>query len=165
MSANNFTLKGMKKMTTTNITTGNTVTLHYKGTLDDGTEFDSSYERGEPMTVTVGTGALIEGFDNALAGLTEGETKTFTLTPSEAYGERDEDANTTLNKDVFPDDFEFTEGMTVPLAGPGGQPFIATITEIKDTEVVADLNHPMAGKNLTFTVEILNVTTSETTDS
>ena len=151
-------------MTTTNIGSGTTVTLHYKGTLDDGTEFDSSYERGEPMTVTVGAGALIEGFDKALAGLGEGDTKTFTLSPAEAYGERDEDANTTLNKEVFPPDFEFTEGMTVPLSGPGGQPFIATITEVKDTEVVADLNHPMAGKNLTFSVEILNVTNNETTD-
>ena len=148
---------------TTTVGTGNTVTLHYKGTLDDGTEFDSSYERGEPIQVITGAGQLIKGFDEALVGMGEGETKTFTLTPSEAYGERDEDATTTLAKGAFPDEFEFSEGMTVPLAGPNGQPFIATITEVKEDEVVADLNHPMAGKNLTFEVEVLTIGTNETT--
>jgi len=147
----------------TTVETGNTVTLHYKGTLDDGTEFDNSYERGEPIQVITGAGQLIQGFDEALTGMTAGETKTFTLSPEEAYGERDEDATTTLTRDAFPDEFEFTEGMTVPLSGPGGQPFIATITEVKDAEVVADLNHPMAGKNLTFEVEVLTVDTNETT--
>ena len=147
-------------MTTNTTVKGSTVTLHYRGTLDDGTEFDSSYNRGEPMTVTVGAGQLIEGFDSALSGMGEGDTKTFTLPPEEAYGDRDEDATTNLSRGVFPDDFEFTAGMTVPLTGPGGQPFLATITEVTDEEVVAALNHPMAGKNLTFEVEVLTVDTT-----
>ena len=145
---------------TTTISTGDTVTLHYKGTLDDGTVFDSSHDRGEPMTVTAGNGQLISGFDSALTGMAEGETKTFTLTPDDAYGPRDENATTTLNKSIFPDDFVFEQDMKVPLQGPQGGPILATLTEITYDTVVADLNHPMAGKNLTFEVEILTINTS-----
>ena len=100
---------------TTTISTGDTVTLHYKGTLDDGTVFDSSHDRGEPMTVTAGNGQLISGFDSALTGMAEGETKTFTLTPDDAYGPRDENATTTLNKSIFPDDFVFEQDTTLTL--------------------------------------------------
>jgi peptidylprolyl isomerase len=150
---------------TTNITDGSNVTLHYKGTLGDGTEFDSSYSRNEPITVTVGSGQLIAGFETNLQGLTEGDTKTFTLEPSEAYGDHDPNATTTLERSVFPDDFTFTEGMTVPLTGPNGQNFLATISEITDTNVTADLNHPMAGKDLTFEVEVLTVENNEETVS
>ncbi len=131
---------------TTTISTGDTVTLHYKGTLDDGTVFDSSHDRGEPMTVSAGNGQLISGFDTALTGMTEGETKTFTLTPDEAYGPRDEDATTTLNKSIFPDDFVFEENMKVPLQGPQGGPILATLTEITDDSVVADLTTQWQGR-------------------
>lgn len=153
---------------TITINPGDTVTLHYKGTLEDGTVFDSSHDRGEPMTVTAGNGQLITGFDTALTGMSEGETKTFTLTPDEAYGPRDENATTTLDKSIFPEDFTFTENMKVPLQGPQGGPILATLTEIADDTVVADLNHPMAGKSLTFEVEVLTIGTStnnETTTS
>ena len=144
------------------VETGNTVTLHYKGTLNDGSQFDSSYDRGEPMTITLGSGQLIEGFEKALNGMSEGETKTLTLASEEAYGDRDPSANVTLEKEIFPEDFEFTEGMNVSLTGPGGQPFVATITEIADENVTADFNHPMAGKDLTFEIEVLNI--EETTN-
>jgi peptidylprolyl isomerase len=152
-------------MTTITTTGGTTLTLHYHGTLDDGSVFDSSRDRNEPMTVTLGAGQLIEGFETELTGMTEGDTKTFTLAPDQAYGPRDPEATTNLERSMFPGDFEFTTGMTVPLTGPGGRPFIATITEINDTTVTADLNHPMAGKNLTFEVEVLTVTNDETTGS
>jgi peptidylprolyl isomerase len=150
-------------MTTTTINPGDSVTLHYKGTLEDGTVFDSSHDRGEPITVTAGTGQLISGFDTALTGMGAGETKTFTVSPEEAYGPRDENATTTLNKSIFPDDFTFTENMTVPLQGPQGGPILATLTEITGDSIVADLNHPMAGKDLTFEVEVITIA-STTTD-
>jgi peptidylprolyl isomerase len=153
MSANNFTLKGMKTMTKT---TNRTVTLHYQGTLEDGTVFDSSRDRGEPMTVTTGAGQLISGFENAISTMETGETKTFTLEPEDAYGPRFEDRTTTLNKDVFPEDFTFEENMQIPLQGPQG-PLLSTLLEGTDTEITVDLNHPMAGKTLTFEVEVLNV--------
>jgi len=153
-------------MTNTTATAGTSVTLHYHGTLRDGTVFDSSRDRNEPMTVTLGQQQLIEGFETNLAGMTEGETKTFTLTPAQAYGDHDPEHTTTLEKTVFPENFDFSEGMTVPLTGPGGQPFLATITEVNDDSVTADLNHPMAGQDLTFEVEVLTVTNNnETTDS
>jgi len=139
------------------VTNGSTVTLHYKGTLNDGTQFDSSHERNEPMTVTTGQGNLIAGFENALTGMAAGETKTFTIEAAEAYGERNDEAKTTMPRNVFPDDFPFEQGMTVPLMGPGGQQVFGTLTEITDTEVTADLNHPLAGKDLTFEVEVLTV--------
>ena len=142
---------------TITVESGNTVTFHYEGTLEDGTVFDNSRERGEPMTAVVGAGQLISGFDTALQGMETGETKTFTLAPEDAYGPRDPDATTTLDKSIFPEDFEFTENMKVPLDGPGGRPYLATITEIKEDTVTADLNHPMAGKNLTFEIEVLTV--------
>ena len=153
MSANNFTLKGMKTMTKT---TNRTVTLHYQGTLEDGTVFDSSRNRGEPMTVTTGAGQLISGFENAISTMETGETKTFTLEPEDAYGPRFEDRTTTLNKDAFPEDFTFEENMQIPLEGPHG-PLLSTLLEVTDTEITVDLNHPMAGKTLTFEVEVLNV--------
>jgi peptidylprolyl isomerase len=144
-------------MTNKAVESGNTVTLHYKGTFTDGTEFDNSYERGEPMTATVGSGQLIPGFDDALGGMAEGETKTFTLSAGNAYGERDPDATTTLERSLFPEDFEFTEGLPIPLSDQDGKTYMATISEIKDTTVVADFNHPMAGKDLTFEVELLSI--------
>jgi peptidylprolyl isomerase len=168
MSANNFTLKGKKKMTntTTTVAEGSAVTLHYTGTFDDGTVFDNSKERGEPASVTVGSGQLIAGFNDALLGMTEGETKTFRLTPDQAYGEPDPDRTTELERTVFPDDFEFEAGMAIPLSGPNGQPFMSTLVEMTDTTITVDLNHPMAGKTLNFEVELLGIAeTHETSDS
>tara|TARA_R110000851_G_scaffold45143_1_gene110728 strand:+ start:2412 stop:2849 length:438 start_codon:yes stop_codon:yes gene_type:complete len=139
------------------IEAGNTVTLHYTGTLEDGTTFDTSRVRDEPITVTVGAGQLIQGFNDALLEMNEGETKTFTLTSEEAYGERNPEQTAELARSVFPEDFEFTAGMTVPLTGPGGGHVLATLTDIGEEVIVADLNHPMAGKDLTFEVEVLTV--------
>lgn len=143
-------------MTKTTVEAGSRVTIHYKGTLEDGTEFDSSYNREEPMIVEVGSGQLIEGFENALGGMEVGESKTVMLSAEDAYGPRDEDANVTLGKDVFPGDFEFTDGMSVPLSGPEGT-FMATLSDITDKTVSADFNHPMAGKDLTFEIEVLSI--------
>jgi peptidylprolyl isomerase len=140
----------------TTVQNGSTVTFNYKGTLDDGTEFDSSYNRNEPMTVTTGQGNLIAGFENALTGMTAGENKTFTIEASDAYGDHNPDAFTELDRTVFPDDFEFEVGMTVPLMGPNGQ-VMAKLTEVADTTVTADLNHPLAGQNLTFEIEVITV--------
>ena len=140
----------------TTVQNGSTVTFHYKGTLEDGTQFDSSYESDQPMTATTGESGLIAGFETALTGMSEGETKTFTLEPAEAYGDHNPEAFTELEKSVFPEDFPFEAGMTVPLMGPNGQ-VMATLTEIADTTVKADLNHPLAGKVLTFEIDVLEV--------
>lgn len=147
-------------MSDTTVTKGNVVTLHYRGTLDDGSEFDSSYKRDEPMTVTVGSGQLISGFDKALEGMTQGETKRFTLSPDQAYGEHNPEATTTLERSIFPEDFPLEKDMVVPLDGPGGRSYLATLTELNEDTVTADLNHPMAGKDLTFEIEVLEIETT-----
>ena len=152
-------------MTNKTIENGNIVTLHYRGTLSDGTEFDNSRERNEAITVTVGAGQLIEGFDKALDGMTGGEMKTFTVPAEEAYGIHEEQATTTLDRDVFPADFEFTDQMMVPLQGPDGQVHQAILSDVTDKTVFADFNHPMAGKDLTFEVEVLDVRSDETTST
>ena len=141
----------------TTVQNGSTVTFNYRGTLSDGSEFDSSYERNEPMTVTTGQGNLIAGFENALTGMAAGETKTFTIEAADAYGNRDEEAFSSLDKNMFPDDFGFNVGMAIPLKGPEGQQVIARLTEVADTTVTVDLNHPLAGQDLTFEVSVLTV--------
>jgi peptidylprolyl isomerase len=140
---------------------GKTVTLHYKGTLEDGTVFDTSYEREEPMVVTLGEGTLIAQFENNLQGMNEGETKTFTIDATEAYGDRDPAAYATLNKEMFPEDFEYAEGALVPLTGPGGQQAVGRVSTSDETTVTVDVNHPLAGADLTFEVEVLSVATDE----
>ena len=137
--------------------TARTLSIHYVGTLEDGTVFDSSRERGEPMTVTTGAGQLIAGFDNALTTMEEGETKTFTLEPEDAYGYHDPTRTADLDRTMFPEDFEFETGMQIPLSGPDGTPVLSTLLETNDATVTVDVNHPMAGKTLTFEVEVLNV--------
>ena len=138
-----------------------TLTIHYVGTLDDGTVFDSSRDRGETMTVTTGAGQLIPGFDNALTTMEKGETKTFTLEPEDAYGHHDPTRTAELDRKMFPEDFEFTDGMQIPLTGPGGAPVLSTLLETNEDNIKVDVNHPMAGKTLTFEVEVVDVETSD----
>jgi len=128
---------------------GNTVSVHYRGTLNDGTEFDSSHSRNETLTFEVGSGQMIPGFDTAVVGMTTGETKNITLTPVEAYGDTNPEAIVDVSKDNFPDDFEYIEGAMIQGFGPNG-PVVGTINEVKETTVSVDFNHPMAGKDLNF---------------
>ena len=147
---------------TKTVEAGSSVTLHYTGTLDDGTEFDSSRTREEPMTVPIGNGQLIASFENALVGMTEGETKTFTIPSNEAYGPHNPEQITTLERNIFPEDFEFTPGMTVPLTNQQGENFMVVLTEVQETEVTADFNHPLAGEDLNFEIKLVEIENSTT---
>jgi|TARA_R110002124_G_scaffold251929_2_gene417190 peptidylprolyl isomerase len=135
---------------------GNTVSVHYRGTLNDGTEFDSSHSRDEALTFQVGTGQMIPGFDTALVGMNVGETKNVTLTPDQAYGDVNADAFADIPKTSFPDDFVYTEGAMIQGMGPNG-PVVGTITEVNETDVNVNFNHPMAGKDLNFEIELLEI--------
>jgi FKBP-type peptidyl-prolyl cis-trans isomerase 2 len=135
---------------------GFNVKVHYKGTLSDGTEFDNSKLRGETLDFEVGTPGLIKGFNEAVVGMTKGETKTFSLAAAEAYGQVISEAFQNVPKTQFDDDFIFEVGGAVMGQGPQG-PFRATIHEIEDESVVLDFNHPLAGKDLTFQVEVVEV--------
>ena len=139
------------------VKSGNTVSVHYVGTLNDGTEFDSSRARGEAMSFTVGSGQLIAGFDQAVHGMTIGETKNITLAPDEAYGPLQEGLTQTVPQNAFPEGFSFTVGNQVMGQGEGGAPVVATIKEVQGNEIILDMNHPMAGKTLNFDIELVSI--------
>ena len=139
------------------VTNGNNVKLHYKGTFPSGEVFDDSRTRGTTMDILVGSGRLIAGFESALIGMTEGEVKTINLTADEAYGQPVPDAIVTTPKSAFPEDFPFEEGMPVTGQGPGGQPLHARIVSFTDTEVTLDHNHPLAGKDINFEIELVEI--------
>jgi len=139
------------------VTNGQNVSVHYVGTLEDGTEFDSSRQRGETLDFEVGSGQMIEGFDNAVVGMTIGETKIFTLTPDKAYGECDPEAVKEVSMANFDPSFKPIVGHTVMGQNEMGQRLMAKIEAVTDDSVTLDFNHPLAGKNLSFEVELVNV--------
>ena len=143
------------------IKNGHDVKVHYKGTLNDGTEFDNSKKRGNPLSVKVGSGQLIPGFDKALHGMGLGEVKTFTIPSAEAYGDVKEEAIQEYPKNVFPSDFKFEVGATVQGVSPTGQVMLARVISLADESVVLDHNHPLAGEDLTFEIEIIEYNEDE----
>ena len=136
---------------------GNTVTVHYKGTFDDGTEFDSSHSRGEPISFEVGSGNLISGFDTAVRDMTIGESKKISVSPEEGYGERNEEAIQKFPMSSFPEGFDPAEGAAVYGKNAMGQEVMAMIESFDNDSVTLDFNHPMAGKNLNFEIELIEV--------
>lgn len=137
------------------IKNGDTLRVHYTGTLSDGTVFDSSRER-EPLEFTMGKGMLIPGFEAAVMGHEAGETVTVTIPPSQAYGESDSELVFTVDRAQVPDHIPLTVGVPLQLSNEQGQMDV-TITEVTDEEITLDANHPLAGKELTFEIEIVSV--------
>tara|TARA_Y100000592_G_scaffold16371_1_gene24271 strand:- start:6325 stop:6765 length:441 start_codon:yes stop_codon:yes gene_type:complete len=138
------------------VTNGNIVSVHYKGTLNDGSQFDSSYDRGEPIQFTVGSGQMIPGFEKNVVGMTVGEAKEFTLTPEDAYGERTQEAIHEVSKEMFPDGFTFEVGAMIQ-GEQDGRPLLARIISEQESTVELDFNHPMAGQDLTFNIEVVDI--------
>jgi FKBP-type peptidyl-prolyl cis-trans isomerase 2 len=147
---------------------GQTVSIHYVGTFNDGEKFDSSHDREAPLSVIVGKGQLIKGFDQALVGMEVGQTKTVNLKPVDAYGEYNPEAKAELPKDMFPEQVQenLEVGMVLPLVLKHNpqQPFPAKTEEIKESTFVFDLNHPLAGKDLNFEIELLSIEEETTTE-
>ena len=141
---------------------GMSVKLNYKGTLSDGTVFDSSEGR-DPLQFVVGAGQIIPGLEEGIKGLHAGDKKTITIAAANAYGAYDDSAVMEFPKDQLPQDMELTEGMQLAAQGPQG-PIPVTIKEIKEDSVMIDFNHPLAGKDLIFDVEIVEVVKAEKTD-
>ena len=142
---------------------GKTVSFHYVGTLDNGEQFDSSYARNEPMTGLIGSSQLIPGFETALVGMKTGEKKSVIIEAKDAYGDRNPNAIKNVPLTSFPEDFEAVTGKIVQGKGDNGQIFTATVTEVEDSSVTLDFNHPLSGKNLNFDIEILSVTEEQQT--
>lgn len=141
---------------------GANVSVHYRGTLSDGTEFDNSKIRGQTLSFQVGSGKMLPGFDRAVVGMTAGQTKNINLPPTEAYGPRIPDAIQAVPKTAFGEDFEFLVGEVVQGNGPQG-PFLAKIQEERDDDVLLDFNHPLAGKELNFEIELVSIDKGATT--
>ncbi|RAH13670.1 MAG: peptidylprolyl isomerase [Methanobacteriota archaeon] len=131
------------------------VTVHYKGTLtENGDEFDSSHGR-EPLTFTVGKGQMIPGFEEELMGAVKGDKRTFNLEPERAYGQPDPTAIQKVPRSQFPPEIEV--GMVLAAEMENGVQLPFKVSEIGDDEVTVDFNHMLAGKNLTFEVEVIEL--------
>jgi len=143
------------------ITQGDTVKIHYVGTLGNGEQFDNSYERGEPLQFRAGVGLMIPGFDNGVIGMSLGEKKTLNITASEAYGERSEHAIQTIPRENFPEDFDAKVGAIVEGRDQSGMPMRAMISNFDENNVILDFNHPLAGQDLVFEVEVMEVIKGE----
>ena len=134
---------------------GKQVKVHYVGTLDDGTKFDSSRDRGEPLAFTCMAGQMISGFDAAVRDMAVGETRTIRLEPEDAYGPRRMDMVQTIPIAQLPGSERLSIGQRVMLRSMTGQPIQATVTDKNDMAITLDMNHEMAGKALTFEIELL----------
>jgi peptidylprolyl isomerase len=135
---------------------GDKVKVHYTGKLLNGEQFDSSTGR-EPLEFTVGAGQMIKGFDDAIPGMAVGDKKTINIAPEHAYGEKNEDAIIEFAKENIPADMKLEVGMQLQLRNQEGHPIPVTITEIKDDVIVLDANHMLAGKELIFDIELVEI--------
>jgi len=145
------------------VETGQFVSVHYKGTLQNGEVFDTSEGR-HPLEVQIGAGQIISGFENALMGMSLNEKKVFTLDPENAYGQKDESLTHSFPRADVPAEINPEVGQTVALATQEGQQVPALITEVDDEKVVVDLNHPLAGQTLTFDIEVVGISATATQD-
>lgn len=136
---------------------GDKIKVEYTGTLDDSTVFDSSKKHGQPLEFEVGSGMVIKGFDEAVVGMKKGEEKEIKLSAAEAYGERKDELVKKLPKDKFPEKMDLKPGMILVMGTPDGRKIPTTIKEVGDKEVTIDLNHPLAGKNLTFKMKVVGI--------
>ena len=140
-----------------NIKNGQTVNIHYVGTLNDGTEFDSSRSRGNPLSFKMGGGQILPAFEKQVQQMSVGERTTFSLKPQDAYGEINDEAVQDVPKTAFGPEVELVAGHMVKGQAPNGQPVQAVIREVKEQEVTLDFNHPLAGKEINFDIELISV--------
>ncbi|HIJ22187.1 MAG: peptidylprolyl isomerase [Gammaproteobacteria bacterium] len=137
-------------------TDGSTVKIHYTGTLDDGEQFDSSEGR-DPLEFTIGSGQVIPGFDSACRGMGVGDKKTVTLAPEEAYGEHNPEMVAQVERSMMPEDMEPELGLQMHAQGPNGEMINFVIVDFDDENVTVDGNAPLAGKALTFAIEMVEI--------
>ena len=141
------------------VETGSKVFLDYEGRFEDGEVFDSS-AKDSPLEFIAGSGQVILGFDNAALDMEEGEEKEFEIEPKDAYGEINEELKKEVPKSALPPEQTPEVGMTLVMNAPNGQQIPAKISEVNEENVVIDLNHPLAGKKLTFKIKIVKVSAS-----
>ena len=148
---------GGSQNTITGRNVGKTCRTHYRGTFNDGTQFDSSYDRGEPLEFICGAGQMIRGFDAAVADMEVGQIIDVHLMPEEAYGMADPNAIFTMEIAQLPGSEDLTEGQQVYLSNQYGQPFPVKVVAKDEKNITFDANHEMAGKELNFRIELVEV--------
>lgn len=137
---------------------GDTVKVHYTGKLGDGSVFDTSRDRNEPLEFTLGQGQLIPGFEKAVVGMDVGDSTSVDIPTDEAYGERRDDLEIEVPKNELPDNAEPEVGMQLQMQQQeNGQAIPVQITVVNEENVTLDANHPLAGKDLTFDIELVEV--------
>lgn len=134
-----------------------TVKVHYTGKLKDGQVFDSSVERGEPIEFTLGQGQLIPGFEKGLLDMKVNEKKTVTIPKEEAYGEPREDLIQEVEKNQLPEEIKPEVGMGLVSKSPDGREMNLIVKDVKEDTIVVDGNHPLAGKDLVFDLEVVEI--------
>ncbi len=135
---------------------GDTIKVHYHGKLTDGTTFDSSSGR-EPLEFEVGSGMVIKGFDDGVAGMKVGDKKTINIPVDDAYGPKQEEMLVEFPLDQFPPDMKPEIGMPLTMTTAQGQPVQVVIVEVKQEAVLLDANHPLAGEELVFDLELVEI--------
>lgn len=136
---------------------GDKVKVHYTGTLEDGSVFDSSRDR-EPLEFTLGEGQLIPGFEKAVVGMEEGDSTSVDIPSDEAYGERREDLEIEVNKEELPEEVDPQLGVQLQVKqNDSGRAIPVQITKVTDDTVTLDANHPLAGKDLKFDIELIEI--------
>lgn len=135
---------------------GDTVKIHYTGTLADGTKFDSSAGR-EPLEFAIGSGQVIPGFDSAVDGMAVGDNKTVDIPPEEAYGQRHDQLIQQVPKSALPEEITPEAGMQLQSQSPDGQIMNLVVTEVAEETITVDGNHPLAGETLTFDIELVEI--------
>lgn len=141
----------------TKVKNGDKVKVHYTGTLEDGSVFDSSANR-EPLEFEVGGGQMIPGFDKGVVGMELNETKNISIASVDAYGEQRQELIQEVSKELLPKEMEVTVGQTLVSQTPEGQQFHVIVKEIKEDTIVIDGNHPLAGKDLKFEIKMVEIT-------
>jgi peptidylprolyl isomerase len=135
---------------------GDTVKVHYTGKLDDGTIFDSSVSN-EPLQFTIGEGSIIPGFEQAVIGMVPGDAKTELIPLDQAYGPYVEEMTVTVDREQMPTDVEPEVGQQLQIQQPTGQVIPVIITDISDATITLDANHPLAGEDLTFDIQLVEI--------
>lgn len=136
---------------------GQTVRVHYTGKLTNGQEFDSSHPRGEPLEFTLGLKQVIEGFENAILGMSIGDSKTVEIPVDQAYGESRDEMIADFPRSEIPETIELEEGMTLTSTSPDGNSMHFRVKSFNEEVVTLDANHPLAGQDLIFEIELIEI--------
>ena len=140
---------------------GDRVVVHYSGSLEDGTVFSSTYEEDEPFEFTLGEGNVLPSFQNAVIGMNEGEIKTISVPPEEGYGEHKAEFVLKMERDQAPPDLELEVGKRLSIHLNDGTTRIVMVVAITDDSIILDANDPLAGKTLTFEIELVEIRPGE----